>query len=332
MTVPVHFIMGMPRSGTTWLSKMLNHHPNVVVFGETLYWGRGFVEPNKEGYYAAEQVRQVTDLLKTRMGPLLRGEQGNLKNIDKEQWVYLLDSLASSLEQTAPTPKELFDEVVRMIAQKEGAAVAVEKTPHHILWLDRILTHYPASRIVVLKREPYSWLLSYKHISNRKHGAPRRIAEQIYHPINAANIWRSYAQAIKQAERWGEQVLVVDYQEIATKAEETSQKIQQHLQVPLYQGLANQIERDNSSFEGQHTRPHLALDDIFWMNTIAARAMTRAGYVQQSQPMVTTILPVLASLARLPMWSWHTYSHLNRVVPGSAYKYVKRRLFSRGSL
>ena len=36
----IHFIVGMSRSGTSWLAKSLNNHPQISAFGETSFFGR----------------------------------------------------------------------------------------------------------------------------------------------------------------------------------------------------------------------------------------------------------------------------------------------------
>ena len=51
----VHYICGMPRSGTTWMDACLSSHAACASLGETLYWGRGYISPkNRETYDAAE--------------------------------------------------------------------------------------------------------------------------------------------------------------------------------------------------------------------------------------------------------------------------------------
>ncbi len=44
------FIVGMSRSGTTWLSNSLNAHPSVAVFGETGFWGKMYIVPKGQTY------------------------------------------------------------------------------------------------------------------------------------------------------------------------------------------------------------------------------------------------------------------------------------------
>ena len=47
----IHFVVGMSRAGTTWMTKCLNTHSACAAFGETLFWGRLFLTPDKGGNY-----------------------------------------------------------------------------------------------------------------------------------------------------------------------------------------------------------------------------------------------------------------------------------------
>lgn len=42
---PVFFVVGQPRSGTTWLMRLLNSHPEILCLGEGRFFGRDWREP-----------------------------------------------------------------------------------------------------------------------------------------------------------------------------------------------------------------------------------------------------------------------------------------------
>ncbi|MDA0296654.1 MAG: sulfotransferase [Planctomycetota bacterium] len=46
---PHRLIVGMPRGGTTAMMRALNADDRVAAFGETLFWGRAWVEPLQDG-------------------------------------------------------------------------------------------------------------------------------------------------------------------------------------------------------------------------------------------------------------------------------------------
>ena len=55
----IFFICGLPRAGTTYLSKLLNSHSKIISTGETLFFGRKYIEPNSEGYYTKKELKLV---------------------------------------------------------------------------------------------------------------------------------------------------------------------------------------------------------------------------------------------------------------------------------
>ena len=87
------FICGMSRGGTTWLGHCLNQHPEVAVFGESLYWGRNYIEPAHNGKYTIEQINQVLGLLKRDCKAFLGDGEGNLKCVDRDSWIEMLQSI-----------------------------------------------------------------------------------------------------------------------------------------------------------------------------------------------------------------------------------------------
>jgi len=57
--VRVDFLLGMARSGTTWLGRTLAEHPEVAVFGESSFFGRLYVPPGPDGMYGDRELARV---------------------------------------------------------------------------------------------------------------------------------------------------------------------------------------------------------------------------------------------------------------------------------
>jgi hypothetical protein len=316
------FVVGMPRAATRWLCKCLNEHHDIAAFGESLYWGRRYVEPQPDGRYSPEQLRRVIDRLRdgfcvTRYS---NNDPGALRVIRDTTFSDLLDSLFPDPNER-PTPAEVFLRITGAIGNAEDAKVVVEKTPHHLNWIDRIVSAIPDAKFIIMLREPYSFMLSYKHQGDRRVERVRRSFERRYHPIGAALVWRGcMIAALAARKRLPEQTHDVPHDELRDSPGTVLDSVQQFLgvEVPL---LVGRVPQDTLLFSGA-PRPELSAADIFWMNRIAGRTMREAGYAMRPTPRHPW--PIIKSILILPVWAIRNIITMKRITDGSILAYFWR--------
>lgn len=323
MTDPPFFISGMSRAGTNWLAKCLNEHPDSAVFGETAFWGRYFVEPGSDGRYTMEQMRSIIERLKTTAIQAFgdRGP-GSLKHVSSDNISPLLDEAFRDSSETL-TPEEVFERVAETIARVEGKRFAIEKTPHHVNWVGRILDHLPEAKLVVMAREPYGFMLSYKHQGDRKPPRIRKSFERLYHPLVCGWIWRTYAKnCFAAARRYPDRVHLVRFEDIESNPEKVVRDVEHFLGLsPL--DLSSKVPPDNTSFP-KEPRPFLRSEDTFWMNLVARKEMKKHGYPMRPTPIAP--LAVVGSILGLPFWGIRNVISLRENVSGSLWRYIKQWL------
>jgi hypothetical protein len=320
------FIAGMPRAATTWLCKCFNEHPQTAGFGESMFFGRRYVQPGEDGRYSQQQLRMI--LKRLGDGTCIHAVNGDgvgcLKRVSRENLADVIEAGFASLTHN-PTPTEVFTTLLDTIAHAEGKQRAVEKTPHHLNWVDRIVESFPNARIVIMLREPYSFMLSYKHQGDRKSLKLRKTLRRLYHPMACAMIWRaSMRSALAAQEHYPDHVLLVNHERVKESSTQVLDEVQQFFGLEPVD-LASRMPRVNSSFSEDvpsQPRPSLRADDVFWMNRIAGRIMARAGYKQRKAPLQP--LPILWSILRLPIWGINCAWILSRKVEGSFTRYFLR--------
>ncbi len=327
---PAGFIVGMSRAGTTWLGKCLNAHPAVAVFGETSFYGRWFVRPGDDGMYTAEQVREIVERLKRR-GTCVQAFAGDgpgcLKTLDRESVGAFLDEAFADFESPC-TPQALFQHLGHSIARSEGKSRFVEKTPHHVNWLDRIVRYESQARFIMLMREPYGFMRSYHHQGDRK--APEERAKYRWkeHPLGTALVWRGYVRSINEARsRHAECTKLVRFEEMTGESPRVLADVQAFLGLKVIDDLHTRVPADNTSFPDR-TPPPLRGDEVFWMNLVAGRAMRGAGYERQSIPFQP--LRIGVSVLLIPFWVVRQWVHFRRRTGGSLFGYVWNWLRPRG--
>lgn len=309
------FICGMSRGGTTWLGHCLNQHPDVAVFGESLYWGRNYIEPANGGKYTVEQVNQVLGLLARDCKAFLGGGEGNLKCLDRNSWMEMLQSIPrESME-----PNSLFELVCRRIADRELVEYVVEKTPHHVNWIPRIVEALPKAKFVIMVRDPYRFMLSYKHQGDRKSELSRKNLSSLYHPLGCAYMWRKYMKsAMRNSRRFPSQTLILTFEKLKCSPGNCWIRLLSFYGIPEAPFMP--VGEKNSSFQGIERK--LEPIDVFWMNVIARSHIRAGGYNVQSSGV--SFREVVISIWGLCPWFLRALKLLKSRVPGGLSKYFLR--------
>ena len=162
------FIVGAPRSGTSWLNWMLASHPAVVGGPETNFFLLEFGEAIRKFRAGAE-----------RNWP----HSGLHHYIDETTFLNCI--------------RETWSTVFRdRIAGKPGARLLVEKTPKHGAYIDVIRIVFPTARFVHCYRDSLACVAS--HLAAGRTWAGERAPKTAWH---GAKLWRRRVAEIEQSLR-----------------------------------------------------------------------------------------------------------------------------------
>lgn len=329
-----HFVVGMPRAGTTFVVHRLNEHPEVCAFGESRYWGNDWVEPDRDGRYDRDRLDQVraklvANPLDTNVGELGPEPRrpGWMKTLGRPELAALVGSTFDGIGAPAD-PGSVFSAYAAAIATAEGKRLAVEKTPHHLRHVDRIRAHLPDARFVVMIRGPEGFLLSYKHFGDRKPEPKRAIADARWHPIGVALLWRSYLRhALRTVDRLGDAALLVRNEDLHADGRAVMDEIQRFLGVePTALVAPPPEERTNTSFGGD--RPELDPAESEWCRRIAGDDAAAAGYHVPRR--ATTVAAMARHGATLAPWAARNAVTMRRRFDIPLVSYAGRALGGRG--
>jgi hypothetical protein len=237
--------------------------------------------------------------------------------------------IAAELRALAPrpTPGEAFAGLCAGIARADGKLHWVEKTPHHLLYAARISKHLPGAKFVVMVREPYAFLRSYKHqAGHEKTAESRQRFASRYHPIAGALVWRNSWRAAERLMRSApERALLVRLEDVEKDAPAVLRRVLSFLEVDALAGDAPARAKVNSAFDSDAApRPALSDADVAWMNFLAARDIAAAGYSIRSWR--GNIAAVGRSIASLPAWLWRAARDLKCTTSGSVVRHALRWL------
>lgn len=176
------FIVGCPRSGTTWLQLLLLQDSRVASVQETHVFTE-WIEP----------------LMTTT-----RSERAQDRNVGLGR---LFDD-----EQMLDIARGLFEPIMaRALTERPDATVFIEKTPGHLRSAATIIDLYPQARFVEIVRDPRAVVASLLAASRTwgRSWAPTDVAA-------ASRLWRNALQTGNRLQDLSENVLRVRYEDLAT--------------------------------------------------------------------------------------------------------------------
>ncbi len=318
----VRLIAGTPRSATTFLARAMNVHPEIASFGETSFWGREYHQPGPDGAYTTYELKKVVAGLKKYELPVTIGKNkpGNLKKVTKDAIEDIVEHSFSEDKKKKFTPADVFCKFCDAISSAEGKRYWVEKTPHHVMWADRIFTAMPNTRLLIVLREPYGFMRSYKRKMEVNFEKGERL--DIYHPLRCALVWRATARTtLRLIKRYPGKVLLIKTHEIHSNSKIILNRIVSFFDLPAINwNDVNLPSGSTNTFFAGGKKPKLPEIDKAWMNLIARKEIrnTQFDYIQSN----VTSKAFAKSFFTLPIWLLQTYRNMSRIVPGSTIRYI----------
>jgi hypothetical protein len=252
------FVIGCPRSGTTFLSELL----------APTRWG------------APVETHFITKIHKrlSQYGDLERRENFRrlLKDILSEraimQWKLDIDPEGFFAE----LPRKDYPAIVDALCMKRfalfGKSSWGDKTPHFILDLDRIVQMFPDSKYLYIVRDGRDVALSLL----RKPWGPVNV-------VSCADYWRRCNQetdALSNLRRNG-QLLEIRYEKLLDFPEATVGQIYQFLGESLHKDVMNQLTQKVQAGNYDKWKTRMSLSQRRRFEAVAGNALKRLGYVTE---------------------------------------------------
>ncbi len=171
------FVVGCPRSGTTWVQRLLAEHPRVRIGQESFIFSS----------YVAPQIKTWKWEWRREFNPATATGRGG---VGLSAFMVEREFLRGLRRYT--------DGLLRpMLKDLRPGQLYVDKTPTHARCIPEIKQLYPAAKIVHVVRDPRDVVASWQKASKGwgKGWAPTSVKG----PINQ---WLGHVAAVREAERW----------------------------------------------------------------------------------------------------------------------------------
>lgn len=281
------FVVGCPRSGTSWVRNILGRHPGVhagpeshlypTVHGVAMTWG--------EGPARWSEIGARYDTLSGH------GGSGPHRWIDRASFGELLDTAAGSPRHSLDVADDVVAGVLDHYTRRRRLGpdvVLVEKTPEHIRWAGRILDRFPDARIVEVRRDGRDVCVSMERRATRVSWPPRDRQEQIERWIEAVELGLRCGADARYAPRWH----VVGFEDLTTARCAELSRLFAFVGLDADNALighiaaATDISRQHITGDGEHVRTGAMGDwrryfdqsDVALFDELAGDLSRRIGY------------------------------------------------------
>jgi hypothetical protein len=162
------FLVGAPRSGTTWVQRLLQSHPRICG-GEESHFFTIFGSPIE----TADKMYDRTNTVR-KVGPLCYISKPEFEDIMKDVWYGIFSNL---------------------YRENPESVIHLEKTPFHALCLDQIHRIFPSAKVIFLSRDSRAVTASLVHAgqtwgSNWAPNTYRDAAIEWYRHVKSVIDWR----------------------------------------------------------------------------------------------------------------------------------------------
>ncbi|WP_416306683.1 sulfotransferase family protein [Neptunicella sp. SCSIO 80796] len=206
------FIVGVQRSGTTFLRLLLNRHPDIYIPFETNFLYILKLSENTD----FSDLSQKKALMKRILEEPLTAK-GDIQFSDFER----LDDVSNATQ--------MIDMLFEENCQKAGKVRWGVKTPHYVLKMHQIMQLYPNARIIALVRDPRDIFLSQKGIS-----------WGIKDPVRMANAWNLAEYSIEMIRTlFPDNIKTVRYEDLIRNTEGMVKEICDFVQCDFQPSLLN---------------------------------------------------------------------------------------------
>jgi hypothetical protein len=240
------FIVGVSRSGTTLLRRVLDRHPLIGIATENHYLGHLLPWEGARHYFRRvgdlqqdQAVRDLVDLIYS--GGFQR--RSRLREVSP-YWRWLTTKvprkdIETRLLESDRSERGVFEAFLRIYADRRGKTIIGEKTPAHLDYVETLLEWFPNGRIVHMIRDPRAIYVSEaRRRAERGTTAPFRWLVRIG-PIMRAFIFVQvvwvWARALGRhrvlKRRYPDRYLGIRFEDLVADPESTVERICAHLGV-----------------------------------------------------------------------------------------------------
>ena len=280
LSTPPVIIVGLPRSGSSYLTHILSSMKGLFVFDDLYPYqhARSLGISNELNLQKHPNLKQkFVESLTWQLRAKITFEQHfHISNITIEDTYDLEKALAQALNAEVVTWTDILQEWTKRLAYFYGKKNWGYKTPQDFLHLEELSHIFPGVRFICVLRDPRKMMLSYKNLPKVQTAEAQDGESRAYHPIFYSLYWKKAFEkvsAFKATHK--DSIYMVRFEDLISSPESVSKEIAEFLSTTIEGNIA--FEKGNSSTKsGRYST--LTKLELFLCEKIAGSSMKKAGY------------------------------------------------------
>lgn len=237
------FVVGFPRSGTTYLQSLLAKNKNLLCLPETQFFVEIYGYKNLQGHKAGPRrilKNAVNKRLNEYLGVSYDQWKKRYKKLEKNRSFRCSNDSVTSL--FIKKRVEAFDELLRCECRSIGAKAYAEKSPAHIFYINEIQEHLADAKFIHIIREPASTAASVADAMLNNSSWKNRYS-------STDSILRHWDRAFKISMnyRFHKNHHIITHEELKTNTDQCLESIFSFLDIPIEYWDENSYKEEQKS-------------------------------------------------------------------------------------
>lgn len=260
-------VVGLPRSGSSFLSHVLSQVPGWYVFDD-LTLGGEVKTIGANGVLDQRSLDRLVEFLGWQVWARKKHGLYSVPAVEKHEVARMNDALQASFSGQEATWLDLQEEWLVRLAERNGCRNWGFKSPRAYRGIDDLFTAYPRMKGIFIMRRPDKVLSSYKNMpADSQDGHPGN-----YHPLTHAWLWRSAADAwLDLSRRYPGRFLLVRFEDLVRDPHGVAKTAAQFLGAAA-PDVVHAPPRPNTSFTGTTVRHLTGLEHLIIRSMVGDRA------------------------------------------------------------
>ncbi|MFK8183667.1 MAG: sulfotransferase [Phormidesmis sp.] len=281
-------VVGLPRSGSSFLSHVLSCMDNWYIFDDLYPYQKAIslgIDNSTNLAEDPEKLKQYINSLTWQLRAKIKFEKNfEVPNLSLEDTFSMEEKLLGAFSHhVSLTWDQVLEEWISRLARHSGKAHWGYKTPQDFMHMDKLTDTFPGVRFIYILRDPRKVMRSFKSLPRVKtHGTEDGESRQ-YHPMVYALYWKTAYDKVQSFVRSGRApVATVRFEDLVAAPQATATRLADFLCTTV-QGDINPRGVNSSFSKGSVCE--LTAMEVKICEKIAGNQMKAAGYTLSNPQM-----------------------------------------------